>query len=173
MIRSAKHVRWEERLPPQDLAWLSQRIDGTGWYPMETYERMGLAILDEIAHGDLEAAREWGRRTIDELRESDAELFAARDPRETFMRFQVLRQTLFNFAAAEVIAIRDGRAVVQLRYGMSMRAEEAACWQSMGFLERLMEASGAADVNVDFETCAWEGASATRIRVTWKDPGQS
>lgn len=169
MIRAAKEVPWERHLPPQDLGFLSQRIDGDGWYPMETFERMGLAILDQLGHGDLEAVRAWGRRTIDELREAQPSLFATRDPRETFMRFQVLRHALFNFPAAEVIMIRDGRAILELRYGMSARAEEAACWQSLGFLERLMEVSGATGVEVEFDSRAWEGAPATRIRVSWTE----
>lgn len=167
MIRSAKQVSWEEHLQPQDMELLSQRIDANSWYPMESYERMGLAILDRIANGDLGAAREWGRRTIDELHEMEPALFATRDPRETFMRFQVLRKTLFNFPAAEVITIRDGRAVLEIRYGMSARAEEAACWQSLGFLERLMEVSGASAVEVAFESRSWDGASSTRVVVTW------
>ncbi|MGH9457614.1 MAG: hypothetical protein ACRD2J_08250 [Thermoanaerobaculia bacterium] len=167
MLRAAKHVAWDEHLPPQDLQWLGQRIDPHGWYPMETYERMGLAILDGIAGGDLESVRDWGRRTIDELQEGEPDLFSARDPRETFMRFQVLRQTLFNFPAAEVISIRDGRAVVEVRYGMSARAEEAATFQSLGFLERLLEVSGARDVAVELQSRSWDGNGSTRIAIAW------
>lgn len=169
MIRASKHVTWSDYLPPQDMPWLSQRIDPNAWYPMETYERMGLAILDGLADGRLEMVREWGRRTIDTLREAEPVLFASSDPRETFMRFQVLRQTLFNFPAAEVVSIRDGRAVLEIRYGMSGRAEEAATWQSVGFLERLMEVSGAKRVAVALLSRSWAGDPNTRIEVTW-DP---
>jgi hypothetical protein len=170
MMRAARGVAWDKHLPEQDLRWLSQRIDLHSWYPMETYERMGLAIFEEVARGDFEAARQWGRRTIDELAESEPELFSARDPRETFMRFQVLRQALFNFPAAEVIAIRDGKAILEVRYGMAARAEEAAAWQTIGFLERLLELSGAGVIDAFLESTAWGGAPATRIVVTWKMP---
>ncbi len=167
MVRAAKQVAWEDHLLPQDLPFLAQRIESDAWYPMETYERMGLAILDVIARGDLETVRKWGRRTIDELHATLPELFGG-DPRETFMRFQVMRQTLFNFPAAEVIAIRDGKATITVSYGMGARAEEAAAWQSVGFLERLMEVSGARDVDAQLESRAWDGAPVTRISVTWK-----
>jgi hypothetical protein len=170
MLRATKNVAWETHLADQDLRWLSQRIDLQSWYPMETYERMGLAIFEEIARGDFQTVRQWGRRTIDELAEAEPELFSARDPRETFMRFQVLRQALFNFPAAEVIAIRDGKAILEVRYGMSARAEEAASWQTVGFLERLLELSGAAGVEASFESVAWQGAPATRVIVTWTMP---
>jgi hypothetical protein len=168
MLRATKNVPWENHLPAQDLHFLSERIDPGGWYPMESYERMGLAILDQIAHGDFAIVRQWGRKTIDELRAVEPVLFEGSDPREIFMRFQVLRQTLFNFPAAEVLSIRDGKAVVQVLYGMSARAEEAASWQSVGFLERLMEVSGARDVEAWFESTVWGGAPATRIIVAWK-----
>lgn len=166
MIRAAKHVAWENHLSPQDLQYLAQRIDGNAWYPMEAYEHLGLAILDGIAQGKFELARAWGRQTIDELQSSLPELFAG-DPRETFMRFQVVRQALFNFPAAEVIAIRDGKATIAVRYGMSARAEEAAAWQSVGFLERLMEISGGKNVAAKIDSRAWDGAPSTRISVTW------
>ncbi|HSN68299.1 MAG TPA: hypothetical protein VLV48_03585, partial [Thermoanaerobaculia bacterium] len=120
-----------------------------------------------LAHGDFQTVRKWGRYTIDELRDIEPELFSGQDPRETFMRFQILRQALFDFPAAEVIAIRDGKAILEVRYGMSARAEEAAGWQSVGFLERLMELSGAQNVEAGFERATWQGAPSTRIIVSW------
>ncbi|HEY0788297.1 MAG TPA: hypothetical protein VGE86_06610, partial [Thermoanaerobaculia bacterium] len=65
MLRAAKGVTWENHLPAQDLRYLAQRIDINAWYPMETYERMGLAILEGIARGNFQMARAWGRQTID------------------------------------------------------------------------------------------------------------
>ncbi len=166
MLRAAKSIAWKDHLTDQDLQYLSQRIEADGWYPMATYERMGLAILDTIAQGNFEMARAWGRQTIDELEASLPELFSS-DPRETFMRFQVVRQALFNFPAAEVIAIRDGKATIAVSYGMSPRAEEGAAWQSVGFLERLIEISGGKNVAAQIESRAWDGAPSTRISVSW------
>lgn len=167
MMRASKQVAWQDHLPPQDVHWLSQRIGLDSWYPMETYERMGLAILDQIAGGNFDTVRMWGRGTIDGLRDAEPELFSGGDPRETFMRFQVLRQALFNFGAAEVVSIRDGRAVLEVRYGMSARAEEAATWQTVGFLERLMEVSGARAVKVEILSRSWAGDVSTRLAVIW------
>lgn len=166
MLRAAKGVAWEQHLPVQDLQYLAERIDIDAWYPMESYERLGLAILDGIAGGNFEMARAWGRRTIDDLQAAIPEIFAD-DPRETFMRFQVVRQALFNFPAAEVLGIRDGKATIAVNYGMSARAEEAAAWQSVGFLERLIEISGGKNVVAQLESRAWEGSPSTRISVAW------
>ena len=45
MLRSRREMDWSKHLTAVDLGYLVQRIDPDGWYPMETFERMGLAIL--------------------------------------------------------------------------------------------------------------------------------
>lgn len=173
MIRAAKDLPWQTRLAPQDLEWLSKQIDPHHWYPMDAYERMGQAIFEMVAGENLEAARQWGRRTIDALFQAEPILFAHRDPRETLMRFQVLRQALFDFPAAEVIAIRDGKAILEFRYGMAAKAEEAAVWQSLGFLERLLELAGARGIEARIESGTWKGDPATRVILTWRPAGSA
>ena len=170
MLRAHKGKPLELYLEASDLEYLSQSIDPAGWYPMDGYERMGLAILAEIAREDLELVRKWGRQTIDELARAQPELFACADARETFMRFQVLRQSLFDYPAARITAIHDGEARLEISYGMSPKAEEAATHQSMGFLERLLEISGVCNPEVRLRTRSWKGDDATVILVRWEQP---
>src|SRR5262249_31047324 len=59
MIRSYKAGRWGELLAVEDLRYLTERIAPDAWYPMATFERMGLAILSEIKP-DLDLIRTWG-----------------------------------------------------------------------------------------------------------------
>lgn len=172
IIRANKELDWTRTLSPDDLEWLSKQIDPGQWYPMTAYESLGLAILDQVARQNLDQVHRWGRQTIDELRESQPEMFAENDPRETLMRFQILRQTLFDFPAATVRSIHDGRAVLEINYGMSERAEEAAAHQSLGFLERLMEVSGGDSAKAEILEGIWEGFSTTLIAVRWKRPAR-
>jgi hypothetical protein len=167
MLRGHKEIPFENYLQPADLDYLGQRIDPAAWYPMEVYERMGLAILAEIAGNDLELVRKWGRQTIDALLPLQPELFARTDPRETFMRFQVLRQSLFDYPAARLTAIHDGEARLAIAYGMSPKAEEAATYQSMGFLERLLEISGGREPDVRLRERSWAGDDTTLIVIRW------
>jgi hypothetical protein len=97
MLRSRRDVDWSQYLQPIDLSYLVQRIEADTWYPMETFERMGLAILAEIASNDLELVRTFGRMSIDWLVTQHANLVAAFDPRDTLMRFQVLRRSFFDY----------------------------------------------------------------------------
>ena len=150
MIRGYKAADWSAHLRPQEMSFLVQRVEPDSWYPMESFERMGLAILAEIAHGDLEAVRAFGRASIDGLCAAHPDLLAPGDPRDTLMRFQVLRRSFFNYGAIAINSISDEEAAFDVAYGMSHSAEEAASWQTLGFLERLLEVAGAQHVTAWF-----------------------
>ena len=81
MIKGRKDLDWRRHLQPKDLSFLTQPIMDSEWYPMETFERMGLAILQEIAHGEMNAVRLWGRQSIDDLFSQHKSLICEGDPR--------------------------------------------------------------------------------------------
>lgn len=170
MLRAHKAADWSRHLQPEDMSWLVRRIEADEWYPMASFERMGVAILAEIAHGDLEQVRMFGRLSIDWLCRQYDNLLAAGDPVDTLMRFQVLRRSFFEYAALEMSSVSDGEAAVNVRYGMSSRAEEAASWQTLGFFERLLDVAGAADVKAWFSSRSWAGDAATVIQLRWTPP---
>ena len=170
MIRAHKQVDWAKHLLPEDLAYVASRIDATGWYPMATFERLGNAILAEVALGDMMAVRMWGRLSVDALRAANPMLVVAGDPIETMMRFRVLRATYFDFPALDVRMLVDGQATVAIGYYMGQPAEEAASMQTMGFFERLLEVSGADDVYARFSTKSWTGDEKTLLELTWQLP---
>jgi hypothetical protein len=170
MMRMHKPVQWEKHLEPEDLVHLREgaRIDPSAWYPMETFERMGNAILTEIANRDVQAVRMWGRYSVDSLAAAQPGLVAAGDPVETLMRFRVLRATYFDFEALDVLMLTDGEAQVEIRYHMGPQAEEAASYQTMGFFERLLELAGAKEVAARFRTRAWAGDERTVLDLVWE-----
>ncbi len=167
MLRAKKGVDWARYLTPSDLEYLDQRIISDDWYPMTTFERMGLAILAEVAEGDLRLVKEWGRMSIDWLCAVHPNLVSPGDARESLMRFQVLRQSFFDYPALVMREITDGEAKLVIGYGMSHRAEEAASWQTLGFFERLLEVSGAKDVKIAFTSASWDGAPSTILEMQW------
>jgi hypothetical protein len=167
MLRARSDVDWSKVLQPVDLGYLVQRIDPAAWYPMETFERMGLAILAEIAEGQLDAVRMFGRASVDWLSQTHATLVAPGDPRDTLMRFQVLRRSFFDYSALEIGSIHDGEASILVSYAMGPQAEEAACWQTLGFLERLLEVAGASNVKASFASRGWTGDLVTTIQLRW------
>lgn len=173
MIRGKKDVDWSLQLERVDLDYLVQRIDPERWYPMETFERLGNAILREVAMCDLEAVRMWGRFQVDQLRAAQPQLVSNRDPVETLMRFRVLRATYFDFEALQIPTLTDEHAVIHIAYGMGRTAEEAASVQTMGFFERLLEIAGATHVEAKFTEKSWAGDARTSLELSWEHPPPS
>ena len=167
MLRAKKGVDWARYLAPQDLPFLEQRIEPDAWYPMATFERMGVAVLEEVAEKNLGLVEQWGRMSIDWLCQTHPNLVAPGDPRESLMRFQVLRQSFFDYPALVMQEITDGEANVLVAYGMGPRAEEAAAHQTLGFFARLLEVSGARDIRIAFSSRSWDGAPRTILSMRW------
>ncbi|MEO8799997.1 MAG: hypothetical protein ABI551_19020 [Polyangiaceae bacterium] len=167
MMRACKSVDWSRTLAPADLAYLHAKIAPDDWYPMETFERFGDAILAEVAGSDLQAVRSWGRFSVDALTAKWPQLVAPGEAVETLMRFRVLRSTFFDFEALTIPTLVDGQADIVIAYQMGAVAEEAACYQTMGFFERLLELGGATNVYAQFVQRSWMGDEKTRLDITW------
>jgi hypothetical protein len=168
MLRMHKDVDWSAQLASGDLALLRSRIEPGAWYPMDSFERFGLAILNVIAGGDLALVREFGRASVDWILLDEPSLLAQKDPRETLMRFHVLRQSFFDYPAIEVRSLTDREACVVIDYQMGRAAEEAASTQTLGFFERLLEVAGASAVTASFSRTRWSGAPQTVLELRWR-----
>jgi hypothetical protein len=167
MLRARKDVYWPKYFVKDDLPFLTQRIHPEAWYPMATFERMGLAILEVIAQGELDTVRAFGSASVDWLLELHPNLLSKTDPRESIMRFQVLRSSFFDFPALEVMGVSDTDAQIRVAYQMGPAAEEAASFQTMGFFSRLLELCDAPNVSARFTTRTWAGDPWTVLELVW------
>jgi hypothetical protein len=166
MIRRRKNVDWEAILPPEDLLYVWQQIKPDDWYPMATFERLGVAILDHLEGATLDAVRLWGRFSAQQF-EGDSEIVVPGQPVESLMRLRVVRSTLFDFPAFDIPMLTEGHAYVAMTYHMSPRAEEAACCQTMGFCEGVVSLSGGGNVRAAFKERAWDGHPRTLFDLEW------
>jgi hypothetical protein len=172
MLRSMKNVKWAEHLKPEDIAFLSMKIDPDAWYPMATFERMGNEILRTVANGEMSPVQWWGRHSVKKLYEAHPDLLEPNDPVETLNRFRVMRETFFDFDALAVPMLLEDEANIVVRYYMGMPAEEAACFQTMGFFEGLLELAGAKDVQASFRERSWANSLRTLLVIRWRSPRQ-
>jgi hypothetical protein len=170
MLRAMKSFDWSTHLPAEDLVYLQQRIDPDAWYPMATFERMGNAILATIANNNLTPVKMWGRMQASTLRASNLSLLAENDPVETFNRFHVMRMTLFDFDAIEVLMLLHDEAQITIGYHMGMPAEEAASVQTVGFFEGLLMLAGASEIRSVFREKSWAGDARTCVDFKWRPP---
>ena len=143
MLRRQKAVvRAQRFLEPEDERYLTEHLELDGWYPMETFERLGLAILAEVVGAEVDAIRLWGRQQLAALLTFFPDLSAACDPRDAVMRFQAFMRSLFSFPCVNLESVDDESAIVTIDFGMSPQAEAAASWQAVGFFEELVTSSG-------------------------------
>jgi hypothetical protein len=137
---------------------------------MESFERMGNAILATVASGQLIAVQHWGRLSATVLRNEYPMLLEPDDPVESLRRFRVQRATYFDFESIDVTMLHEGEAQIVIHYYMGMPAEEAACVQTQGFFEGLLELAGAKDIRSSFRDKSWDGGPRTLLVLKWRGP---
>jgi len=167
MVRRSKDVDWKNVLPACDLVYLRDRIEADAWYPMETFERIGVAILSHIEEATLDSVRLWGTFSAGQFAREHPELIARADPAETLMRLKVLRATMFDFPAFDIRLVEEHAAHVMVNYQMGPVAEEAACHQTMGFCEGVLSLAGMRDIRASFVERRWAGNTTTLILLGW------
>jgi len=170
MVKSFKGPSINTYLDDADRAYLAQKIDPDGWYPMAVFEKLGCAILATVARGELFPVQLWGRYSAQQLHKAYPALLEPGQAVETLRRFHVLRQTFFDFEALTVPSIHAGEAQIAINYYMGETAEEAASYQALGFFEGLLELAGAKDIRGDFKTKAWKGDPKTLLVMRWSEP---
>jgi hypothetical protein len=168
MLRAHRGRTWREFLEPEDLTFLDQTIDFDAWYPMDSFERLGIAIFQAIAEGDLGLVRDWGRASVVRIVGTNEHVLVPGDPRESLMRFLVLRRSLFDFEALCMLQLCDASASIGVEYGMQPLAEQAAAVQTLGFFEGLIALAEGGDVHGEFLETSWRGDRQTIIGFSWQ-----
>lgn len=172
MLRAQPDRGWTAFFPPDDVQFFEQKIDPYGWYPMETFERLGAIVLHVVAKNEFARVRQWGRASVASVAASVDQLVVPGDPRESLMRFQVFRRQFFDFEALSVLQVSDGAAQLKISYGMSSGAEQAAAIQTMGFFEGLIDLAKGTSVKAGFTERSWEGDPQTVLSLTWDEPSK-
>lgn len=137
------------------------------WYPMEAFEQLGLAIRKAIVGDDMQEVRRFGREQMEPTFGFVPELIAS-EPREALMRFQVFLAQFFDFRVMWLEEITDESAVLGIHWGMSEAAEEAACYQALGFVEALVRKAGATHLEAEFLDRGWLAGARSLLHVQWR-----
>lgn len=171
MLRTVKVPEMRAALTADDLALLESKVDPEGWYPMDTFERFGNAILKYVCRGELFPVQLWGRYSAQPIVGLYAGLVVPGHPRDTLDRFRGLRLSFFDFDAIDVTSVLDNHATVRISYHMGATAEEAASYQTMGFFEGILQIAGAKDVESKFTSRSWTGDEPTTlVQLRWRTP---
>jgi len=169
MIRKNKNIDWSKRLKPEELELIKQIILPNMWYPMETYQRLGAAIFEELAKGSLDAARLWGRMSMERMADLyKVTLVVEHFPLRTLEKFRLISRRFFDFEGFHVTVLGDNKASIQIDRGFGDLAMPAYSFQMLGSFERLIELAGGKEVKAAFTAKAWEGAPHSIIELEWR-----
>lgn len=168
MIKKRKETDWGKYLVPEDFEILDQTILPSQWYPLESYQRLGVATFHEIAGGDVEVVREWGRISLDEMTNIYKNLINKTDPLRSLEKFKLLRSRFFDFEGLHIEPRPENRVHIKVDLAFSGVAEEAYGYQMLGSFERLLELSGAKNIQHKFHGKGWKGDPQTIIDLIWE-----
>lgn len=133
---------WRRYVDPADLPFFETRIEPDQWYPMASFERLGLLILRDIVGTETDSVRLWGRTQVEAILQFLPDLKTEGDPADAIKRFCDFLHGLFDFKAVALEHLEPTATTIRIAYGMGPVAESAACWQTVGFFEALVTASG-------------------------------
>jgi len=174
LIRTNKDKDWKKYLTEEDFAIINGRVLASSWYPMETYERAGWAIFQEIGGGKLEMARTWGRFVAEDVvNRYYPNLVRERDMMLALERFKLIRQQWYQFDDPNLIAIQIeplGTNQAKITFRTDHHASfEAHAHQTMGTFERLIELCGKKDVKAVITEHDWDSDHPYAVLVcSWK-----
>lgn len=102
IVSAAKGLPWDKYLKPEDFE-VVKTIMPSAWYPIECFQRLGLAVFDLVAGGSRERVELFGRAAMKELWEGPYRPFLDKhDPFEATQKFLDLRKAVFNFSKMEL-----------------------------------------------------------------------
>ena len=167
MIKKAKNADFSRHLAPEDQKYMQQQILASNWYPLQSYEHLGIAILHEIVKGDLHSIRLWGKASFNELVKVYRHLVKPGDPASSIRTFDRLKAGFFNFDALEIEQPSDTIAQLTLSIAETNAAKEAIAYQMTGMVERLLELSGARNIEYVFEGRQNANDPPSKVTLKW------
>lgn len=158
-------------LEDADRSFFDQRIDPSGWYPMASFERLGMLIVKELLGAELDAVRYWGRSQCEVVAAYVPDLLIPNAPDQSLGRLQAFASNLFDFDVLKVLQTTTQSATVRVALQLKPEAEQVAIWQAIGFFESLVTQSGGRAVSAALTERGWErpdGLSLVALR--WETP---
>lgn len=169
LINANKDRDWDKYLEASDWEIVNNRVLSSVWYPYDSFNRIGKAVFHEVAGGNLEVVRTFGRLFADNLVKVYKNVFIEGDPAATIGKIYSLQGSFFRDipSVIEPVLHEKNRSVVRINVSERERkigAVEAFAHQFAGMLERLLEVSGASEHEVGIA----DTETGYEISLDWK-----
>lgn len=147
MIRANKDKDWDKYLRPEDWKIINAKILSSVWYPYESFMRMGSAVFREIAQGNLEIVRAFGKMFADNLASVYKSIIIPGDPQNTIGKVYSMQGSFFRDIPSLIAPVlhEPNRTIVKITVTSKEREigePEAFAYQFMGMMEKLIEKVG-------------------------------
>lgn len=148
MIRAAKDKPWDKHLTAEDWEIVNSKVLSSVWYPYESFNRIGSAVFREIAGGNLEVSRSFGKMFAEKLAAVYKTVLVQGDPAATIGKVYALQGSFFQDIPSLISPVvhEKKRSVVKISVTEKEKEigePEAFAYQFMGMLEKLVEKVGA------------------------------
>ena len=169
MIRATKDREWDEYLTPEDWKIVMETILPSSWYPLELYQKLGVAVFRVLAGGDTEITRLRGKTRGKELFEDVyRNIVSKKDPMAALSKFVNIYGNLFNFSSLKFEQAGGKHALVKHDYDPDDPGNVPYCYLLMGHLEVLVEMTGGENVTIELTSKQWEGDPITTFDIKWE-----
>jgi hypothetical protein len=159
---------WKRYLKDEDWKIIRDNVLPSAWYPYEFFHRLGYAMFKEMAQGNLEAVRGFGKVNIRNTLQVYRGVLVPGDPVRSAENFAQLRR---NFMRGDADTRMIGHGAGWLKYlvvapSIDRDAESlrAFCYQIAGNLEGIVEDCGFQPAGIEVHSDAAQG----EIMVRWK-----
>lgn len=170
IVKSNPDRNWDSYLKPQDWEVINSQVLASTWYPYDTFRRIAYAIFKEVAGGNLEAVRAYGRHSMKDTIKIYKNILIEGEPVESIKKLGMLTKTFFDLDVSLKI-VEEGEKMVKVKPQIPQHEDEpeaaiAYFHQLRGSLEGLVGQAGGKNVDSSLENT--EDIHNTVIAVTWE-----
>ena len=170
MIRANPQLPWAEHLRPEDLELLKQMILPSSWYPMEVFQRIGMATFKLVAKENYAIIRAYGRAVSDRANAENPGLVVKGRARDTLRKYREFQNRLYSFKAADTEDLGPQHLLIHILTVPGEEAEAKLIVEiTSGTVERMIELSGGRNIQVKPIEAVWQGAKQNTLEVTWEE----
>jgi len=167
MIKANPDKPWSEILLPGDFDIIKQMVLPGSWYPMEFFQRTGVAVYKLIANEDLNLVRLMGLANGDKMFENYPGVVTKGDAYATVEKFIQIQRNFYSFHAFDFEKLGASEMLVTIYYEPDDPAFIPYVEQIFGTMGRLLELAGYP--KMDFEVKEFEEPHQKKatVHVKW------
>lgn len=169
MIETSPGLPWSDHLLPEDLELIGQMILPASWYPVESFQRIGLAAFVLLAKENYAIIRAYGRSLADKLNEEYPGMVCKGRASGTIEKHRAIQERLYSFEITRAEQIGPGHIAVHIYTTPEEVGVRPMMEINSGTVERLIELSGGRNIEVKVTEAVWEGADRSTLEVKWEE----